>query len=128
MAQPATAKRQREATLRRHLPALLGAATAGLRTTLAVLGLVLAAFGRAAVARLGARPADGGGQGRAAAHVTGANPAQLGAVAACPDAFGHLGVADAGVAAVLARLGARDARLDAASELLVGHECLRGRG
>ncbi len=44
-----------------------------------------------------------------------------GAIALHADAVGHLGVADAGVAAVLALLGAGDARLDAALELFVGH-------
>src|SRR5439155_772591 len=52
------------------------------------------------------------------------------AVAAGADAVGHGGLADAGVAAVLALLGTRHARLDAALERLVGHVALLvpGRG
>src|SRR3954452_3330584 len=109
---------------RRHLPALLGAAAARLRAPLAVLGLVLAALRGASVARLGTGAADGGGEGRSPGHVAGADPAQLGAVAAGADSLGHLDVSDAGVAAVLALLRAGDACLDAALVLLVGHGVL----
>src|SRR4051794_10625573 len=56
----------------RQLAARLGAAAARLRTALAVVGLVLAALGGAAVARLGARPAEGGGHLRASTHGAGA--------------------------------------------------------
>src|SRR5262245_6100967 len=59
----------------RHLPAFLGTAPAGIRTPLAVLRLVLAALGGTPVARLGTGPADGRGEARAPAHVTGAGPA-----------------------------------------------------
>src|SRR3954466_15860745 len=113
---------------RRHLPALLGAAAARLRAPLAVLGLVLAALRGASFARLGTGAADGRGRGRAAGHVAGADPAQLGTVAAGADAPGHLGLADAGVAAVLAFLRTGDAGFDAALELRVGHVDLLGPG
>src|SRR4051812_49122976 len=98
--------------------------TARLRAPLAVFDLVLAALGGAAVTRLGAGAADGGGEGRPPAHVTGADPAQLGAVAAGAGAVGHLGMADAGVAAMLASPCALEARVDAAAELVVVHVSL----
>jgi hypothetical protein len=104
-----------------HPAAFVGAAAASFRAAFTVLGLVLAALGGAAVARLGTGTADGGGYCRAAAHVPGADPAQFGAVAAGADAAGHINVADAGIAAMFALLGAREARLDAASELLTDH-------
>src|SRR5207302_3615013 len=69
-------------------------------------------------------PTEGRGQGGAPAHGAGAGPAELGAVATSPDAVGHLGVADAGVAAVLALLGTGDSGVDAALVRLVGHAVL----
>jgi len=101
---------------------------ASFRATFTVLGLVLAALGGAAVARLGTGAADGGGYCRAAAHVPTADPAQFGAVAASTDAAGHLNVADAGIAAVFALLSACNARFDAASELLTDHVGLQSSG
>src|SRR4051812_37326365 len=106
----------------RHLAALVGAAAARLGAAFTVLGLVRTALVGTAVARFGTGAAHGGRQRRGAAYVTGADPAQLGAVATSADAVGHLGVADAGIAALLALLGTCDARFDAGTELVVDHE------
>jgi hypothetical protein len=92
-----------------------------------MIGLVLAALGGARVARLGADATDGGGEVGAPTHVPGTGPAKLGTVAARPDAAGHLDVADAGVAAVFALLGACHARVDAASVEFVRHVFLLER-
>ncbi len=106
---------------RRHLPAFVGTAAARLRTPLAVVGLVLRAFDRTAVAGFGTDTAEGGSQGRTPCHVGEAHPAQFRTIAAGADALGHLGFADTGIAAMFARLSTGHARLDAALILLVFH-------
>ncbi len=108
--------------LGRHFPTFLGAAAARLGTDAAVVGRVLGALDGAGFACLGADAADGGGQRRTPAHENGSGPAQLGAVPAGSDAVGHLGMGDAGVAALLTRPGAGHARLDAILERLVVHD------
>jgi len=105
-----------------HLPAFVRAATACLGASLAVLGRVPGTFMGAGVTGLRTGPADRSGDGGVPAHVAGTDPAQFGAVAACSHAVRHTRMIDARVAAVLARLGAFDAGVDATSELLVCHE------
>ncbi len=109
---------------RRHLPAFLGTPPARLRTPPAVVGLMRRAFGRASVTRLGTGATDRRRQGRSPAHEPGARPAQLRTVAAGADAFGHRGMADTGIAAMLTFPGTNRARLDATPECFMGHRDL----
>src|ERR1041384_5916234 len=100
----------------RHLPAFFGAGAAGLGAALAVIHLVLPALRSARLADLRAHAAKVRGEARVARHEGGGEPAGLGAVAVKADAFGHhlhVALAEAGVSAVLAFLGAADAGLDA---------------
>ena len=90
-----------------------------------MLGLMLAALGGTAVARLGADAAERRRERRAPAHEAGADPAQRAAVAASPDAASHGRLAGAGVSTALARLGAADACFNASLKDFIGfHEVL----
>ena len=57
------------------IPAFFGTAAARLRTTTAMLGLMLRALGRTPVARLGTDAANRRRQGRSPAHEPGTRPA-----------------------------------------------------
>ena len=94
---------------------------AGFRAPLAMLGLVLSAFGRAGVANVCAKVAELGMKPRVADHEGRAAPAQIGAVATEPCAIGHVVHAGAFVAAMLARLGAMHARLDTGLMFVMCH-------
>jgi hypothetical protein len=72
-----------------HSSALFGAAPALVGTAATMLRLMLRTLGSAGVANFGANPTDVMGELRSAAHVTRRRPANLGAVAIEPDAFGH---------------------------------------
>jgi hypothetical protein len=102
-----------------QLPALLGAAAAGLCATLAMLCLVLRALVRAAVACVGADPANLRREPGAPAHEARADPAEIGAVDAKTRAVRH--VPETGVGAVLALLCAPQTRFDAGPVLLMRH-------
>src|SRR5262249_3646825 len=99
-----------------HLAARLGAGAARLGATPAVIVVVLFALDGAGVAGVGAEPAHLVDEARAAAHEGGGQPAQRGAVTVQADALGqvgHVGLAQAGVGAVVALLSAAGAGLDA---------------
>jgi hypothetical protein len=99
----------------RHFSAFIRTAAAGLSAALAVVGLVLFAFGTAGITDLGAKPAQVSGELGASAHPTRCGPADFGAVPVEPNALGHLLdilLAEAGVGAMLAFLRTLDAGFD----------------
>src|SRR5262249_20667066 len=113
-----------------HLAALLGAGAARLRAAPAGVVVGLLALLRAGVAGLGAEPAPIVDEARAAAHEGGGHPAEGGAVTVQADALGqvgHVGLAQAGVGAVVALLGAARTGLDARAVSLMAHGSLRVR-
>lgn len=107
-----------------HLAAFLGATLALVGTVLAMLFAMLAALDAAGVADLGTEAADLASEVRPAAHKGGGRPADGGAIAIEPDTLDHRGhflFVQTGIRAVVAFLGAADARLDARLKFLVSH-------
>lgn len=74
----------------RHLPAFLGALVAGRGALLAMIVLMLLAFGRTSFTHFGTNAAYFLGKLRSAAHQCGSSPAHGGAVAVGADTIGHL--------------------------------------
>jgi hypothetical protein len=107
-----------------HLPTFFGAPTAGLRTALTVVLLMLPALRRAGVTHFSVEAAHVGCELRASAHPPRRRPADFGAVAVESDAFGHgldVLLTQASVGTVFAFLRALDAGFDARSVLLMSH-------
>lgn len=109
----------------RHLAAALGATPAGFCTFLAVIHRVLAALFRAGIADLGAQVANVAGKFAAARHHAGGVAANLSALDVERDTSRHCSDVlffEAGGGAVIARIRAFLAGLNAVLVLLVCHE------
>jgi hypothetical protein len=94
-------------------------------TFLAVVGFVLFAFVAAGFTNLCAEPTDILGESRVTTQPCRRVPTDLGAIPVQPDTFGHFGdvlLAQTGIRAMLALLGALDTGFDAGLILLVGHD------
>lgn len=107
-----------------HLAALVRAAVAFHRTSLAMSGLVLFALRAAGLANLRTQTADFLGKLRSPAHRCRSGPAHFGAVSIQANAIGHLGnrlFDQACGGAVLTRLGALDTCFDASGVLVPSH-------
>jgi hypothetical protein len=112
-----------------HAAAFFSALLTGFGATLAMVGLMLAAFCPARLTNLGAHAANILHKVRPAAHKRRCRPADFSAVLVQPNTFGHfrhVPLAEAGVGAVLAFLGAANARLNARLVFVVRHEILLG--
>jgi hypothetical protein len=98
---------------------------AGVGAALAVVVVVLAAFGGAGVANLGTQQTELFREPRAAAHEAGAGPAHLSAVFVEADALGHhrhIVFVQTGVVAMFTRLSAFDAGVNTGLVIVVVHE------
>ena len=108
-----------------HAAAFFGAFLAGVGAPLAVVGLVLAAFGTACFTDFRTKATDILHESRTTAHIGRCTPANLCTIFIQPDAFSHLGdvlLVQAGVATMLAFLGTANTGFDARLVLLVSHE------
>lgn len=96
--------------------ALFGTLATCFRTGLAVIHVVISAFGGTCFANLGADATDFGNELRTTAHVGDCGPAHLRAIAIGTNALGHLGhirLTQARVRAVFTSLGTFNTSFDA---------------
>ena len=107
-----------------HVAAGLGALIASLGTTLAVVSIMLSAFGPTCFAHIGAKSTNFLGELRTAAHESGRRPADVCTIFVEPNALGHhlhILLLETGVAAMLALLSTTDTGVDARLKFLMRH-------